>query len=123
MPDGRAADVSLRPQPGKRREWAALVRVSWRPALDSTIELGTTDRLKALPAFEKKYRVKCFVLVGVGGTPQNVAHLYVIPLDRKSPERLEPTALSAYAVELNGYATRFDRFKGRMGMKPTLQRR
>lgn len=116
MPDGRPADVSLRPQPDRKKDWAALVRCRWVPALDAPIELGEKERLKALSAFEKKYRVKCIVVLGVGGTPEIPAQLFVIPLDRKIPEQLDGPALAKYAVPVDWPSTRFDRVKGRMGM-------
>lgn len=117
MPDGQPADVCLRPQPGRSRDWAAMVRGLWVPALDAPVLLGSTVRLKALPAFEKKYRVKCVVLLGVGGTPEIPAQLYSIPLGRKSPEHMDAAALANYAVPVDWSSTRFDRVKGVMGMK------
>lgn len=115
MPDGRAADVCLRPQPNKKREWGAMVRSHWLPGYTAPLVLGAKDQLKKLPAFEQKYRVKCFLILGLGGTPESPTSLFVVPLDRNSPEQVDEIGLAQYQVPLEWTSTRFDRLKGRMG--------
>jgi hypothetical protein len=116
MPDGRLPDCSLQHQPGMTREWCAMVRSHWSPTLMVPIVLGSTERLRSLPNFEKKYRVKCFVILGVGGTPEAPQHLFVVPLHRKSPEELDGTALARFEVPVTGRSTRFNWNNGRIGV-------
>ncbi len=57
---------------------------------------ATAEKIKKYNAYSKKNNIPVFILIGVGGTPDNPAHTFCIPLHEAKYPDLFPSLLEKY---------------------------
>lgn len=91
------------------------VECKWRSHFtNGVVKVATNDQLKRYFNYGKEKNLPTFVAVGVGGTPANPKHLYMVPIHRLRYGNAKKSYLEEFEVEADGklyYDVEKGRFK------------